>query len=313
MRRFREDPKTELRAVLCRAPPAISCPVHWRARPGAADVHVRLHGTAEGHPARAPGAGLLPALDQRSSSTSRSTMRMPSTGRRPTGPGSADCSTCCFPPGWPGARSSPPRRGFRADWAYRFMARHRVTHAFLAPTAIKRLAQTPDPRGDHDLALRVICTGGEALAADTLAWAEDRLGVVCNEFYGMTEVNHLIGNCAALLPAQAGGRWAVAYPGHDVARGWRRAGDRRGEAGRDRHAGHCAHALSGLSAAIPKRKPNCGLARGCAPTISPCRMATATSGTRAAPTTSSSPPAFASARPRSRKACSAIPPSPKPR
>jgi acetyl-CoA synthetase len=104
---------------------------------------------------------------------------------------------------------------FSADQAYAFLSRHRVTHTFLAPTAIKRLAQEPDPRGKHDLALRVICTGGEALAAETLDWAERRLGVVCNEFYGMTEVNHLIGNCAALYPRRAGSM-GRAYPGHHV-------------------------------------------------------------------------------------------------
>ena len=104
---------------------------------------------------------------------------------------------------------------FRADRAYAFMARHRVTHCFLAPTAIKRLAETPDPRAHHDLALRVICTGGEALAGETLEWAERALGVVCNEFYGMTEVNHLIGNCAALYPRRAGSM-GRAYPGHEV-------------------------------------------------------------------------------------------------
>jgi acetyl-CoA synthetase len=104
---------------------------------------------------------------------------------------------------------------FSADQAYGFMARHRVTHTFLAPTAIKRLAQEAEPRAKHDLALRVICTGGEALAADTLDWAERRLGVVCNEFYGMTEVNHLIGNCAALFPRRPGSM-GRAYPGHQV-------------------------------------------------------------------------------------------------
>ncbi len=104
---------------------------------------------------------------------------------------------------------------FSADWAFRFMARHKVTHTFLTPTAIKRLAETPDPRAEHDLALRVICTGGEALAADTLGWTEDRLGVVCNEFYGLTEVNHLIGNCAALYPRRPGSM-GIAYPGHKV-------------------------------------------------------------------------------------------------
>ena len=103
---------------------------------------------------------------------------------------------------------------FTAEHAYPFLSRHRVTHTFLAPTAIKRLAQDPDP-ARHGLSLRVICTGGEALAAETLDWCERRLGVVCNEFYGMTEVNHLIGNCAALYPRKPGSM-GRAYPGHDV-------------------------------------------------------------------------------------------------
>ncbi|WP_171207903.1 MULTISPECIES: acyl-CoA synthetase [unclassified Ruegeria] len=104
---------------------------------------------------------------------------------------------------------------FTAKYAYEFMARHKVTHTFLAPTAIKRLAQHPTPREEYELALRVICTGGEALASETLAWAETRLGVVCNEFYGMTEVNHLIGNCAALFERKPGSM-GRAYPGHHV-------------------------------------------------------------------------------------------------
>lgn len=104
---------------------------------------------------------------------------------------------------------------FKVEWAFDFMARHGVTHTFLAPSAIRRLAQTPDPRDRYDLSLRVICTGGEALAAEILEWAEKALGVVCNEFYGMTEVNHLIGNCAALFPRRAGSM-GRAYPGHTV-------------------------------------------------------------------------------------------------
>jgi acetyl-CoA synthetase len=120
-----------------------------------------------------------------------------------------------FPAWMAGRPVATSEARFNAEWAYAFMARHRVTHTFLAPTAIKRLAQTNDPRARHDLALRVICTGGESLAADTLEWAEQRLGVVCNEFYGMTEVNHLIGNCAALYARRAGSM-GRAYPGHRV-------------------------------------------------------------------------------------------------
>lgn len=119
-------------------------------------------------------------------------------------------------PAWMGGRpvvTSEAR--FKATWAYDFMSRHKVTHTFLAPTAIKRLAETAAPRDEFDLSLRVICTGGEALAAETLGWAENKLGVVCNEFYGMTEVNHLIGNCAAVFPRKPGSM-GIAYPGHDV-------------------------------------------------------------------------------------------------
>lgn len=104
---------------------------------------------------------------------------------------------------------------FRAEHVYPFLERHKVTHTFLAPTAIKRLAQTAEPRAEYDLSLKVICTGGEALASETLSWAENKLGVVCNEFYGMTEVNHLIGNCAAIYPRKPGSM-GRAYPGHDV-------------------------------------------------------------------------------------------------
>ena len=104
---------------------------------------------------------------------------------------------------------------FNADYAYEFMQRHKVTHTFLAPTAIKRLAQHKTPREQYKLSLGYICTGGEALASETLNWAENSLGVVCNEFYGLTEVNHLIGNCASLYP-RIPGSMGRAYPGHRV-------------------------------------------------------------------------------------------------
>jgi len=102
---------------------------------------------------------------------------------------------------------------FDAEWAFEFMARQKVTHTFLTPTALKRMAQVPVPADRWGLSLRVICTGGEPLPGEVLRWAEEDLGVVCNEFYGLTEVNHLIGNCKALFPPRKGSM-GVAYPGH---------------------------------------------------------------------------------------------------
>ena len=102
---------------------------------------------------------------------------------------------------------------FDAEWAFEFMARHKVTHTFQTPTALKRMAEVARPRERWDLALRVVCTGGEALPGEVLRWAEEDVGVVCNEFYGLTEVNHLIGNCKALYPSRRGSM-GLAYPGH---------------------------------------------------------------------------------------------------
>jgi len=102
---------------------------------------------------------------------------------------------------------------FDAEWAFDFMARHRVTHSFMTPTALKRLAEVSDPRARWPLHIRVICTGGESLPSDVIRWAEDELGVVCNEFYGLTEFNHLVGNCRRLYPIRPGSM-GRAYPGH---------------------------------------------------------------------------------------------------
>ena len=120
-------------------------------------------------------------------------------------------------PAWMAGRAiATSEERFSAEQAYNFMQTHGVTHTFLAPTAIKRLAQHASPKEEYpDLKLRVICTGGEALASETLTWAENSLGVVCNEFYGMTEVNHLIGNCSKLYPRKPGSM-GKSYPGHVV-------------------------------------------------------------------------------------------------
>jgi acetyl-CoA synthetase len=105
---------------------------------------------------------------------------------------------------------------FDAEWAFTFMARRGVTHSFMTPTALKRLAQVTEPmKRWPDIKLRVVCTGGEALPGAVLDWAENDLGIVCNEFYGLTEVNHLIGSCKALYPSLPGSM-GIAYPGHST-------------------------------------------------------------------------------------------------
>jgi acetyl-CoA synthetase len=106
---------------------------------------------------------------------------------------------------------------FTPEWAFAFMARHGVTHCFLTPTALKRMAAIDDPPERWpELAIRAIGTGGEPLPGAVLDWAETRLGIPINEFYGLTEVNHLIGNCRRLWPIKPGSMGRP-YPGHTIA------------------------------------------------------------------------------------------------
>ena len=105
---------------------------------------------------------------------------------------------------------------FTAEWAFEFMERHDVTHSFMTPTALKRIAEVRQPRRKWQLSMRVICTGGESLPGEVMRWAEDEFGIVCNEFYGLTEFNHMVGCCKHLFPAIPGSMGLV-YPGRQVA------------------------------------------------------------------------------------------------
>jgi acetyl-CoA synthetase len=92
------------------------------------------------------------------------------------------------------------------------MARHGVTHSFMTPTALKRLAEFDD-LSKWTLRLATVCTGGESLPSEVVHWCERAVKATCNEFYGLTEFNHLVGNCKALFPIRPGSM-GCAYPGH---------------------------------------------------------------------------------------------------
>jgi acetyl-CoA synthetase len=104
---------------------------------------------------------------------------------------------------------------FRVDKAYELMGHYGVSHIFLAPTALKMLAQVANPKQQFGLDVRVIASGGESVADEVLKWSNEQLGAVCNEFYGLTEVNHLAGSCARLWPIKPSSM-GKPYPGRDV-------------------------------------------------------------------------------------------------
>jgi acetyl-CoA synthetase len=106
-------------------------------------------------------------------------------------------------------------RKFDPEEAFSLMARHGVRNVFLPPTALKLMRQIPQPRQRFPFALRTVGSGGETLGPELLDWGREHLGVTVNEFYGQTECNLIVANCAALV-APRPGSMGRAVPGHDV-------------------------------------------------------------------------------------------------
>jgi acetyl-CoA synthetase len=116
---------------------------------------------------------------------------------------------------------------FAPERAFELMQRHRVTHSFLFPTALKAMMKAvPSPKASYRLQLRAIMSAGEAVGDAVFHWCEQALGVTVNEMFGQTEINYIVGNCGSYVGADgrrhAGwparpGSMGKPYPGHRVA------------------------------------------------------------------------------------------------
>ena len=99
---------------------------------------------------------------------------------------------------------------FDPEQAFDLIARTGVRNVFMPATALRMMRRADGPA----VSLRTLASGGETVGEETAAWCRERLGVRLNEFYGQTEANLLIGNCAA-WPERPG--WmGRAYPGHEL-------------------------------------------------------------------------------------------------
>ena len=119
---------------------------------------------------------------------------------------------------------------FGPERAFDLMQRHKVTHTFLFPTALKAMMKAvPEPATRYTLKLRAIMSAGEAVGDAVFHWCQQALGVTVNEMFGQTEINYIVGNCGSYI-AQGGesgqrrpawpakpGSMGRAYPGHRVA------------------------------------------------------------------------------------------------
>ncbi|CAN5553133.1 acyl-CoA synthetase [soil metagenome] len=105
---------------------------------------------------------------------------------------------------------------FDPERAFAMLAKHRVGVSFIPPTALKMMRQVTKPRERWDYDIRAICTGGEAMGEELLAWGRDTFGTTISEGYGQTEMNLMLLNSPDWFEVRPGscGR---ACPGRKVA------------------------------------------------------------------------------------------------
>ena len=104
---------------------------------------------------------------------------------------------------------------FDPEEAFRLMARHRVRNTFMPPTALKLMRQLGPTPLAYACKLRSIGSGGETLGEELLDWGREVFGLTINEFYGQTECNLVVGNCAGIMEVRPGSM-GRAIPGHTV-------------------------------------------------------------------------------------------------
>ncbi len=105
---------------------------------------------------------------------------------------------------------------FDPELAAALMSQHRITNAFLPPTALKLMRLVPGIGRRHPLVLRAIGSAGESLGREAYEWSRSEFGLPVNEFYGQTECNAVIGSAHALGVGRPGAI-GKATPGHRVA------------------------------------------------------------------------------------------------
>jgi acetyl-CoA synthetase len=109
------------------------------------------------------------------------------------------------------------RGRFEPERACRLMADYGVRNAFIFPTGLKLIMKEVGRlRGRFEIGLRSLMSGGEAVGDALTDWARAQFGVAINEIFGQTEMNYVIGGCAALYAPRAGSM-GRAYPGHRIA------------------------------------------------------------------------------------------------
>ena len=104
---------------------------------------------------------------------------------------------------------------FDPEEAFYLIAKYGIRNSFMPATALNMMRQVKDPKERYDYKMRSIGSGGETLGEGLLQWGREVMDLEINEFYGQTECNLVVGNCAEVMKVTPGSM-GRAIPGHIV-------------------------------------------------------------------------------------------------
>jgi len=105
-------------------------------------------------------------------------------------------------------------RKYDPEEALKLAAEYEIRNTFMPPTALNIMRQIPDVPS-FGANFRTVAVAGEPMGAELFHWAQENLGVNCNEFYGQTECNLVVANCQEIMDIKPGSMGKPA-PGHVV-------------------------------------------------------------------------------------------------
>ena len=105
--------------------------------------------------------------------------------------------------------------GYDPEEHLRFLSKHSVENMFTTPTALRAMTGVEDAGKRYPLErLRITCSAGEPLNPEVIRWFREQFGVTVLDYYGLTESYPLCGNFPTVEVRE--GSMGRSMPGWDV-------------------------------------------------------------------------------------------------
>jgi acetyl-CoA synthetase len=105
--------------------------------------------------------------------------------------------------------------GFDPEEQLRVLSKHGVQNMFTTPTALRSMRSVSDAGKRYPLdQMRIVCSAGEPLNPEVIAWFREQYGITVLDYYGLTESYPLCGNYPTVEVRE--GSMGLPVPGWDV-------------------------------------------------------------------------------------------------